>query len=516
MKKRVRSSPSPSPTIPKKPKIASPLSPGTVAKMTATAMEEEIRFLREMEKELKTLSPRRMSKEMNKMLMEVMSQPKSLASDSSQIRRWKILYRALQKRRDDFQEALILNGDEPVSFSIPLEPKHLYQLDVLYTKAGEKNMNRLINHFVNLLYFRQTKKTPPLVKTRAMLPFPKYMEMGNTKLTPDLILRGIFTRHSTTYRRDEKVNLPICITKDIVDDFTPSRKRELAEFLFYNTNHEFVLRKSEYSAIKNLIKPNPTIEFHPLLQKALTMSRTNLETLSIDEIPLYFILSSKSLKHAMVTILYQNRVFSVGFGYTGSILKYTRKGEDDFLNRMLREKHLHDRGALYTPDYLLNLFYEKTSQTYYQYNVVDVGILTKQHMDRIQSFFGKVVDLEFNIGEKVTTDGKVVFYKFPTQPKTEQQMKNRELDGSVILVLDQVYSELCFKKKSATMNCAGFIDTVFAPAVDCNLFLGVVHPTHCRKTNGHKISGTDMESLCIAFQEGNTRKLLDLLHSIHE
>jgi hypothetical protein len=514
MKKRERTSPSPSPTVPKKPKLASPLSPGTVVKKTMEAIQKEIYLLREMQKDLEGST--RMSEETAKMIIKIMSQPRLLSNDTPIIRRWKTLYRALRKRRDNFQEALILNGEESPSFSILLEPKHLYQLEMVYTKGGEKNMNHWINLYVNLLYFRQTKKTPPLVKTRAMLPLPLYMEMGKTKLTPDLILRGIFTRHSTTYLHDEKVNLPICITKDLSDDLTSTRKKELTEFLFYNSRNEFILRKSEYNAIKHLVQPNPTMEFHPMLAKAYTMSRANLEKLSIDEIPLYFILTSKSLKHAMVSILFENRVFSVGFGYTGSILKYTTKGEDGFLNRMLREKHLNDRGALYTPDYLLNLFYKKPgTQAHYQYNVVDFGILTKLHMDRIKSFFSKVDDLEFNIGIKVATDGKVVLYKFPTQPKTEQQVKNRELDGSVILVLDQVYSELCFKKKSATMNCAGFVDTVFAPAIDCNLFLGVVHPTHCRKTNGHKITDADMESLRIAFQEGNTRKLLDLLQSIH-
>jgi len=494
---------------PKKTRVRSPspLSPGTVAAMTIKAMTQEVQKMDEIRNKMMAMPLLTPAK--NKMLTDVIAKPRFHGKDTPSLRRLKELYRELQKRVKDFEEALVLSGDESPRFTLTIGPEELHVLDTLYDeKEKDLKMNRLINLYVNLLYEQQFRKPPPLLKLYSF-PLPRYLR---DPLTTDHVLRNIFTRNSTTYLRDQKVNLPIFFTEDLSDRFTPSRKQALSEFLFNNIENEFPLNKKEEGANPdNLVQSNPQVVFHPWLQKAASSP-----PLTVSQIPIYFILTSKRLKHAMVSILFENRVFSVGYGYLGSLTKYASKKQEHFLERILHEKHLYERGALYSPDFLLNLFHKKTiapQQTYYDYKVVDFGLLTKQHMDRMQVFFNKVEQIIFNLGIK-SVKGKSVLYKLPTEPTTLEQVVEYSLDGSAILALDQTYSELCFKNKAtATMNCAGFINTVFAPSVDCNYFLGVVHPTHCRRTDGRILQNADLEALQTAFIQNDTKKLLELLKS---
>lgn len=488
--KRPDRSPDSSPP-PKRSRLPSPISPGTVTTLTKAAIEQEVRMLQQIRNKMVGITP---SRAKTRLLIEIMTRPNHLASDSPPISRLKKLYRALRKRALDFQKALILSGEESPTFTLILGPEQLHRLDKIFD-GDDRKMNRLINLYVNLLYQEQTHKIPPLLTLRVSpTPMPGYLQKP---LAPDHVLRGILAIGTTTFIYDQRLSLPICSTEDLAAVFTPLRRQALSEFLFNNTDQQFELRKKEQSIeIDDLVPPNPKLHFHPGLQKAYRMSRTGLDKLHVSEIPIYFVLTSKSLKHAMISILFENRSYSVGYGYNGHLVKFTPKEleSENFLHR-LHARHLHERGALYTPDFLLNLFHPRL----YDYKVVDFGLLTKEHMDRIRSFFDKVERIDLNVGKKTTLENKTVLYK------------QNDLDGSAILSLNQTYSELCFKNTTRTMNCAGFVNTIFAPRIDCNYALGVVHPTHCRKTDGSVIQKADMDALQSAWKQNDTKKLLALL-----
>ena len=164
---------------------------------------------------------------------------------------------------------------------------------------------------------------------------------------------------------------------------------------------------------------------------------------SKSQIPIYIVNAiGKSTAHIAIIIICNNKQYSLGLGNVSGKIGNT----------------LTQVAGLYSPDHVL-------SPTLYN-DIVDIGILTEEHLMRIQKYVDCATD--------VTLVGNI----------DNSRMKIEQ----VLIELDSTKCPLYCKYSSSSIrtdryvNCTSFVTSIF-PNIDCNqgILIPVANPSKCKR-----------------------------------
>jgi len=254
------------------------------------------------------------------------------------------------------------------------------------------------------------------------------------------------------------------------------------------------------------IKPPVSVPF-PILKEIKTSVQKfeeNYQILdNVNEIPLYFICQVGEAAHHIVTILYiDGKVYSFGYGYSGPSDRQQKEEKIADSLKWYQEFHTGN-GSIYTADHLLNI------GVGYKYPLIDFGILTSEHVSKIEKFLNKTdtLSITFELDFKSETE----FNYFSTRA-TENLISSRncfinkdthevdlELLDHVLKCADvehttaltgdnfPTYFEICqqvsdISEKTKNYNCTSFVGAIFEH-IECRIiFFDIVHPKFCHNT----------------------------------
>ncbi len=172
------------------------------------------------------------------------------------------------------------------------------------------------------------------------------------------------------------------------------------------------------------------------------------------DIPIYFaiILGGEHGFHASMIVMYQKRLYSLGLGYANSYVH-------PFVSKTLGKAklpHHYGQAALYSPDYLIELEDRRN-------RVIDIGILTNQHLEKIKTAYASSVN-EIIVGLYPNSYPAVKDIMWAIDPTHGNNLN---------------YCEISLQSdKSSLVNCTSFISSIF-PNIDCRFFAGIVRPNSC-------------------------------------
>ncbi len=222
------------------------------------------------------------------------------------------------------------------------------------------------------------------------------------------------------------------------------------------TSTNDVTLKEGYSFDENVlgnvsVRQNITDAVKKFKNYVPTASKSNW---TVDNIPIYFaiILGGNNGFHASMIVMYQKRLYSLGLGYANSYVpQYLSKTLE-----MAKVPHHYGQAALYSPDYLIDLEDRKN-------RVIDIGILTTQHLEKIkQKYASSVNEISVNIYPESYPEVNNILWSI--DPTHGNKMNYCEIS---------VQSD-----KSSLINCTSFISSIF-PNIDCRFLAGIVRPSSC-------------------------------------
>ena len=201
----------------------------------------------------------------------------------------------------------------------------------------------------------------------------------------------------------------------------------------------------EYVVTNVLDNPNnkkKVIEMRPELIEAVNIYEKELNKITnISDLPIYIIIKIGRGIHVIILLLYQGKVYTIGYGYSGRL--------------KVNYNNLHyGDGALYSPDYLFSPNEDRFKNT-----IIDIGIMSSLNLNHIDKFLNKVHNIRSML-EKV--DDETV--------KTYSNILSGDLGK---------YSTFS-NRNVPVMNCTSFITRIF-DHLDCSNY-GLDDPAKC-KTN---------------------------------
>jgi hypothetical protein len=169
--------------------------------------------------------------------------------------------------------------------------------------------------------------------------------------------------------------------------------------------------------------------------------------------------------------------------------------------KSVKKKYELNRLAFYSPDNLMKYNDPKR----YPYKIIDIGILTASHLDRIDGFLKNVTEIELLIPEFDTLSGG--------------DIRLRRDDSQFNISTDLVYSSLSGRfgvdRNKNYHNCTTFIEHVF-PNIRCSTLKKayIVNPKDCKNTPA-MMTEELLATILQAMHEPTSTKFLALMKTIH-
>jgi hypothetical protein len=206
------------------------------------------------------------------------------------------------------------------------------------------------------------------------------------------------------------------------------------------------------------------------------------------DIPFYIVVILGRRIHASIIIKIGAQMYTFGFGYgdgenkeymaniSAAVNKYgkpfieaAKEGRPQLdVFPAIGEKIKIAEGAIYSPDYFISV-----NEPRHHNDIIDIGILTNNHLQRIEEFIRKVTKINSRLS--LEPGGTII--------SLENVLTGRELNAYVSHVgacFNRVVKNVARDK--VVLNCAGFIEQIF-PHINCNDAWGITSmPIFC-KTN---------------------------------
>jgi hypothetical protein len=190
--------------------------------------------------------------------------------------------------------------------------------------------------------------------------------------------------------------------------------------------------------------------------------------------------------HAAIIFICDGLVYTLGYGYDAdceSNNKYLDKIERS-LKQFMGSTRLFGTGFLYSPDSL------DIGEITYNYKIIDIGILKKCHINRINKNFTRIKQLQVDV---MVQDDIQVDLHGDIVSAVDIPIKNITIDRYGAETYN-IYSRLASKYllklpgKSLIMNCSSFIESIFYDRIDCDYVFGVASvPNYCKKKGKKKV-----------------------------
>lgn len=208
------------------------------------------------------------------------------------------------------------------------------------------------------------------------------------------------------------------------------------------------------------------IRIHPQLYEDVAVDISTTTPLS--EVPLYFFILT-NFGHASILIYSSGMLYSIGLGLAaGSLASGLRISAR---NDLIANAHIYGPDFLITP----NKGREKAGVFEpYKYHIIDIGVLQKRHLDRIQNVLNKAtgnVSMNFEVTDAQERRSTDYFYKY----------------SGASLELNLTYSYISSRTTSKMLgtfyNCISFAEDVFRERVGCPASAyasNIAHPGGCK------------------------------------
>ena len=303
-----------------------------------------------------------------------------------------------------------------------------------------------------------------------------FFEIKNKGLIEDIDIE-----YSTPANLDKKREILL----QSINDFEP-----------FHVQHIKLNGLNEYSIIDN--KSN-SFEMRKTIVEAVDYYENNKDKIdSVSEIPIYFVIVVGAQRgiHASIIVLYDSNIYTIGFGYSGYIEK---KGLSK-LQKSKLEEFVPKKASLYSPDYLINEALDN--------NIVDIGILKKSHVRKLESYIKKSRTLKSMLKTFVAEDPndhklKEYLYFF------DEKQTNVLFDKHFLTDMDDIfYSQISNENIDQAANCASFVNKIF-PNISCSRFKIYSDPKFCQ-TNP-PLSEDKIDNIINLYLDGNVSMLTDAL-----
>lgn len=299
-------------------------------------------------------------------------------------------------------------------------------------------------------------------------------------------------------------------------------------FQFIKDPTELLLHQSDQQKVKTFFPSH----FRPRLPRSLvrgvkkfddflnldrSSGSSGSKITSISEIPIYFLLVGG---HASISILFQEKVYSVALGTTNapgevpttlrrltSIARTLGGGLKKNVEKLVRDGKL-GTAVLFTPDPLV-VYHKEDAKFEANRKIMDVGILTPQHLQNLQKFYDlarKENPVELSLRE--TSEPSSYWKK-----------------GNINIFLDSTYSFYSIPGISAVtkefVNCTSFLLNVFPNTLTCsarvkNISTPIVDPRECKKINGIEITSEVLKNLYSILRHGDVDTTVKFLQALHK
>lgn len=246
-----------------------------------------------------------------------------------------------------------------------------------------------------------------------------------------------------------------------------------------NNNRLYIDDDNDEYIISNVLdNPNNKknmIQLRPELRDAVNVYERELNKITnMSDLPIYIIIKIGKGIHVIILLLYQSKVYTIGYGYTGNL-----KANNEFL-------HYGD-GALYSPDYLFS-----PNVDAYKNTIIDIGIMSSSNLNHIETFINKVHNIRSML-EKVDDNGSVKTY-------------------SNILSGDLGKYSTYSNRNVPVMNCTSFITRIFNH-LDCSNF-GLDDPAKC-KTNPPLTDDKVQRFIELYKGRDSPEKIIEMIQLLH-
>lgn len=249
-----------------------------------------------------------------------------------------------------------------------------------------------------------------------------------------------------------KHNKNTIIDEDILVKKNASEKKKALDMIFNNgilnvdeLNPDLLHVDGDKYVVNNVLDNlnanNKVIELRPELIGAVNVYERELNKITnMSDLPIYIIIKIGKGIHVIILMLYQSKVYTIGYGYSGRL--------------KVNNNNLHyGDGALYSPDYLFSPNEDRFKNT-----IIDIGIMSSSNLNHIEKFINKVHNI-ISMLEKVDDTGMVKTY-------------------SNILSGDLGKYSTYSNRNIPVMNCTSFITRIFNH-LDCSNY-GLDDPSKCK------------------------------------
>jgi hypothetical protein len=171
------------------------------------------------------------------------------------------------------------------------------------------------------------------------------------------------------------------------------------------------------------------------------------DIVNISSVPLFFTISCLNDAHLFTLLKINNEFYSIGFGFMDTTS--TINEEEDENHSWVR---LH--GTVFSPDGIFVLNKLK------KYKIIDIGILTSFHLDRIQHYLNDIQNIYISYIEAVNEDDQ---YHIDTHKR----------NGAIIpteIGLESIHTGYHFSGNNVdppAKNCVSFLQDIFINRIHC-------------------------------------------------